>query len=350
MSAGRRAATMLGVAAGLALIASLASMQPADARTRTYYVAADELLWNYAPSGRDLTTGKPLPPLFPLELGRTVHKLLYREYTDSTFKTLKPYAADDRYLGWTGPIMHAEVGDTIQVTFKNNAPLPLDVEPMGGIIGPLCKPIPKGSTATYRWRVPDAAGPGPNDPSSRLDLYGPNATHPGAAMYAGLLGGVIVTRAGAARADGTPKDVDKEIVIGFREINEAQSALLDQNLADGQTNPLKAKGSVKALIPTNFTVSLNGFSYGNMPMVTMRRGERVRWYLFDGYADGDAHIPTWNGQTVLWNGHRGDSITLGGTDTEVADMVPDNPGTWLLYCTLNIHLENGMVGRFTVTP
>ncbi len=349
MNAGRRRGALFAIILA-ALLAPFLAPQCAQARTRTYYVAADEVLWNYAPSGRDLTTGAPLPPLFPLQLARTVHKLIYREYTDASFRTLKPRASADSYLGWTGPVMHAEVGDTIVVTFKNNAPLPLDIEPMSGIIAAACKPIPTGATTTYRWRVPDTAGPGPNDPSSRLDLYGPNADHPGAAMYAGLLGGVIVTRSGDARADGSPKDVDKEVVVGFRELNEAKSALLQQNLADAKTNPMKAKGPVPALIPFNFTVSLNGFSFANMPMVTMRRGERVRWYLFDGYSDGDAHIPTFNGQTVLWNGHRTDSVALGATDSEVADMVPDNPGTWLLYCTLNIHLEAGMTGRYTVTP
>ena len=345
MTAGRRIAAVIAVAA-----ATVLASVPADAQTRTYYVAADEVLWNYVPSATHMATGQALLPLFPLQLARTVHKLVYREYTDATFRTLRERSADDAYLGFTGPIMHAEVGDTIVVTFKNNGPVPVDVEPMGGIVAPKCAPIPTGKIATYHWSVPESAGPSPTETSSRLDLYGPNADHPGAAMYAGLLGAIVVTRAGEARADGSPKDVDKEVFIGFRELNEAQSALLKQNLADPRTNPMKVKGRVTAMIPFNFTVSLNGFSYGTMPMVTLRRGERVRWYLFDGYADGDAHIPTWNGQTVVWDGHRGDSVTLGATDTEIADMVPDDPGVWLLYCTLNIHLENGMSARYTVTP
>jgi hypothetical protein len=30
-------------------------------RTRTYYVAAENTSWNYAPTGKDQMTGKPVP-------------------------------------------------------------------------------------------------------------------------------------------------------------------------------------------------------------------------------------------------------------------------------------------------
>src|SRR5579864_471079 len=44
-----------------AVVVAGAAISPADARTRTYYIAADELVWNYAPSGRDLIDNAPLP-------------------------------------------------------------------------------------------------------------------------------------------------------------------------------------------------------------------------------------------------------------------------------------------------
>jgi len=48
----------------LVLLASVVSLAPADAahggtvtapQVRTYYIAADEVAWNYAPKGRNLT-------------------------------------------------------------------------------------------------------------------------------------------------------------------------------------------------------------------------------------------------------------------------------------------------------
>src|SRR5688572_25385967 len=60
--------------------------------TRTYYIAADEVVWDYAPSGTNLSEGrafnddeKPWMEVGPHFIGRTVKKALYREYTDETF-------------------------------------------------------------------------------------------------------------------------------------------------------------------------------------------------------------------------------------------------------------------------
>ena len=34
----------------------------------------------------------------------------------------------------------------------------------------------------------------------------------------------------------------------------------------------------------------------------------------------------------------------------VADMVPDNPGTWLFHCHIEPHLTQGMQSLYTVLP
>ena len=46
-------------------------------------------------------------------------KAIYREYTDGTFTVLKSRSAKDEYLGLLGPLIRAQVGDTIQIVFKN---------------------------------------------------------------------------------------------------------------------------------------------------------------------------------------------------------------------------------------
>jgi hypothetical protein len=48
-------------------------------------------------------------------------KAVYREYTDASFTRLKPRPPEWQHLGLVGPILQAEVGDTIKVVFKNNA-------------------------------------------------------------------------------------------------------------------------------------------------------------------------------------------------------------------------------------
>jgi hypothetical protein len=57
---------------------------------RTYYLAADPIDWDYAPSGRNLCKGKEFGEEEELYIskgvGRKFKKAVFREYTDDTFK------------------------------------------------------------------------------------------------------------------------------------------------------------------------------------------------------------------------------------------------------------------------
>lgn len=106
--------------------------------TRTYYIAADEVDWDYAPSGTNLAEGRPFDDeekkfmeAGPTVIGRRVKKALYREYTDDTFKTLKPRPPEWEHLGFLGPLIRAQVGDTIRVVFKNNVKFRATMHPHG---------------------------------------------------------------------------------------------------------------------------------------------------------------------------------------------------------------------------
>lgn len=107
-------------------------------KTHVYYVAADEVNWDYAPTGRDEAMGHQFDALQkgftesgPHQIGRVYKKAIYREYSDDTFTVLKQRTAEDAYLGLLGPVLRAEVGDTIKVIFKNNATHPFSMHPHG---------------------------------------------------------------------------------------------------------------------------------------------------------------------------------------------------------------------------
>ena len=129
---------IVGVVAVFACFACAVKAHPAPGKVRTYYIAADEVNWDYAPSGRDEAMGMPFDALQkgftesgPHQIGRVYKKAIYREYTDATFTALKKRRAGDAYLGLLGPILRAEVGDTIKVVFKNNATHPFSMHPHG---------------------------------------------------------------------------------------------------------------------------------------------------------------------------------------------------------------------------
>src|SRR6185437_15693571 len=86
-----------------------------------YYIAADEVLWDYAPSyPNNPITGVSFTKEESVflrhagdRIGRKYLKAVYREYTGASFTTLKPRGPGEASLGILGPIIHAEVGDTI---------------------------------------------------------------------------------------------------------------------------------------------------------------------------------------------------------------------------------------------
>lgn len=205
-----------------------------DGMVRTYYIAADEVTWNYAPSGIDQVTGKPFDAMerpyavHDLDhIGSVYRKAVYREYTDGTFQTLKARSPNDAYLGILGPIIHAEVGDVIKVVFKNQASRPYSIHPHGvfyakdsegmayndgsSAAGKMSGAVAPGQTYTYTWQVPERAGPGPNDLSSVVWLYHSHVDEQ-KDVDSGLVGAIVVTARGMAKPDGTPKDVDREVV------------------------------------------------------------------------------------------------------------------------------------------
>jgi FtsP/CotA-like multicopper oxidase with cupredoxin domain len=343
--------------------------QEADAgarpRTRRYFVAAEIMAWNYAPSGENLITGEPFTEAEEIftepgegRIGRVYLKALYREYTDATFATPKPRAPEWEHLGILGPLIRGQVGDTIEVVFRNKADRPYTMHPHGvfyekqsegapyedGTSGDdkTDDAVPPGGTHTYVWPVPERAGPGPDDGSSILWMYHSHVDEPKDAN-SGLIGPIIITQRGKARDDGRPVDVDREFVNLFMIHDENASWYLDENVARTGADP-----STEEFEESNLKHGINGFIFGNLPMMTMRQGERVRWYMLGFGNEVDLHTPHWHGQTLLWLGARTDIIELLPASMKVLDMVPDNAGTWLYHCHVHDHIEAGMLARFTV--
>jgi hephaestin len=357
----------------------------AEGKTRTYYIAVDETDWDYTPMGKDNMMGmapdKNSKMYFESDkhqIGHVYRKAVYHEYTDATFTKLKPRAPEWEHLGMLGPAIHAEVGDTIQIFFKNNGTQSYSMHPHGvlyekpsegsyyndgandpshnGIVAP-------GGTHTYIWKVPERAGPGANDPSSIVWLYHSH-NYEGKDTNAGLIGTLIITRKGMARPDGTPKDVDREFVSAFLIIDENNSWYLDQNIKAHTTDPATVKklDSIPAdadgnfsfvgsgFVASNFRSTINGYMFGNMPLMTMHKGEHVRWYVVTLGDGANFHTPHWHGNVVTVNGQRTDILALSPAQMITADMVPDDVGTWMYHCHVREHMETGMMTMYQVLP
>ena len=64
----------------------------------------------------------------------------------------------------------------------------------------------------------------------------------------------------------------------------------------------------------------------------------------------DLHTPHWHGNDVIGRTACGSTSSACCPATMVvADMVPDDPGTWLFHCHVNDHIPAGMLTRYQVT-
>ena len=371
---------LLGILAALAPL--LLSSGPATAKvsaatayvpqTRTYYVAANEVGWNYAPSGKNQITGEPFDEdasVFtkqgPDRIGSTYIKSLYQAYTDATFKTLKQRTPAEEHLGYQGPVIRGVVGDTIKVVFKNNLDRPASVHVHGVFYDKSSEGAPyadgtsgaaknddavaPGGTYTYSWEVPERAGPGPMDGSSVMWMYHSH-TDEVADDYSGLVGPMVITGPATARADGTPNDVDREFFLQFKVSDENASPYLRAQHRQVRRQAVHRESGRRGLPreqphALHQRLRLRQRTAGSPDHEEGRTGALVP--DGHGHRGGPAH-PALARQHGDGIGMRTDVVNLLPASMVVADMVPDDVGTWLFHCHVNDHISAGMITRYRV--
>lgn len=315
----------------LMLIALTCSAHIQAGQVREYWISAEKVMWDYAPSGKNLMN--PEMGLGPWGETTRYEKYRYFAYTDASYTDKIP---QPEWMGILGPQLLGEVGDTLKVHFKNMADRPLSMHPhglrydedndgadmrgAGGIVQP-------GASYTYTWLLDERAGPGPADPSSVVWAY---HSHVKAVeeVYAGLIGTIVVTAKGMARSpeNPNPKDVDVNFTTLYMIFDEE----------DG------AEGGLMH--------AMNGYIFGNLHGFDVQQGDRVRWHLVGMGSEADIHTAHWHGETVLNGGHRTDVINLMPATMVSVSMLADNPGTWMYHCHVADHITGGMTAHWTVHP
>ena len=111
---------------GWFLLSVILAVQHCAAATRHYFIAAEDVSWDYAPSKRDLIHGSHIP--MPWGQQTQWPKTRFIEYTDSSFSVRTP---QPEWLGILGPVIRAEVGDTIVVEFLNRSIRVHNIHPHG---------------------------------------------------------------------------------------------------------------------------------------------------------------------------------------------------------------------------
>ncbi|ELK33464.1 Hephaestin [Myotis davidii] len=237
----------------------------------------------------------------------------------------------------TGPVIRAEVGDTIQVIFYNRASQPFSIQPHGvfyekdyeGTVyndgsshpGLVANPFEK---VTYRWTVPPHAGPTAQDPACLTWMYF-SAVDPIRDTNSGLVGPLLVCKAGALDADSKQKGVDKEFFLLFTVLDENKSWYSNVNQAAAMLDSRLLSQDVIGFQDSNRMHAINGFLFSNLPRLDMCKGDTVAWHLLGLGTETDVHGVMFQGNTVELQGMRKSAAMLFPHTFAMAIMQPDNP-------------------------
>ncbi|KAG2222171.1 hypothetical protein INT45_007188 [Circinella minor] len=342
--------------------AAPATTAHAPRKLRHYYITAEEIAWDYAPTGRDNLVDLPLEESEHASrycshnssrIGRVYTKVMYKQYLDPEYKRLAPH---DPVLGFVGPVLRAEAGDQFRIHFWNRASRPYSLHPYNGDLASKAPPgvaIEPDERFEYVWDVPENA-------TNALWAYMSRAS-PLADVHSGLLGPVVIYEAGMLQrptpgSPEKPKDVDQEVFTFMTITDENLSHYLKQS-AEAAGVSLTSSVSEEegnlignpSFMESNRMYHINGFVYNNNPELHVYWGERVRWYVLSfGLGDDDPHTAHWHGATLLNQGHRVDVVDLMPISFQTLDMMPDNEGQWLFHCHVTQHFDAGMTAFYQV--
>uniref|UniRef100_A0AAQ5XIC1 ferroxidase n=1 Tax=Amphiprion ocellaris TaxID=80972 RepID=A0AAQ5XIC1_AMPOC len=292
-------------------------------------------------------------------IGPTYKKAVYKQYTDGTYRTevQKP-----DWLGYMGPVLMAEEGDTVVVQLRNAASRPYSIHPHGlnyskgneGALypdntGPELKrddSVAPGRTVIYEWSLPESHSPTSQDSNCMTRFYHSHVSPP-RDINSGLIGPLIVCKKGTLDLHGD-RSGDYMYALLFMVTDENFSWYLDENIRTYITNPARGLKEDEDFIESNKMHGINGFLYGNLPGLSMCQGNKIHWHLMALGNEVDMHSVHFHGQILTTLNHHTDTISLFPASGTTAEMVADTPGHWLLTCTVNDHLMAGMQALFEI--
>jgi len=278
--------------------------------TREYWIAAEEMKWNIVPTHRDQMMAERVRE------GRTTFTAYgYRPYSPNFEAPLGPATIP-------GPLIEAEIGDTVIVHFRNKLKAPVTMHPHGIFYANEMDGAYKGKWTdpggfvqhdrafTYVWEAREG--------TEGFWVYHDHGPMDPLPVFRGLHGPLLIRKQGEARPD-------REFFVAFHTFEPSITGL---------------KG---------IYYCINGRAYaGNTPTFEAKVGERVAWHVYGM----DNFFHTFHTHGHRWEEPDGriiDNKTLGPAESFKMEFVEDNPGRWFYHCHVFQHLHMGMNGWYVVS-
>ncbi|XP_077198129.1 coagulation factor V [Paroedura picta] len=328
-----------------------------------YFIAAEEVIWDYAPQIPE-SVDRQYRVLyldnFSNLIGKKYKKAVFRQYIDDTFsKHTESSWPKDR--GILGPVIRAEVRDTISIVFKNMASRPYSIYVHGvtlskeaeGAVYPSDskenstrgKTVQPGETYTYKWTVLDTDGPTAKDPQCVTRLYH-SAVDVTRDIASGLIGHLLICKGRALDQRGVQNKADKEQHAAFAVFDENKSWYLEDNIKQYCSSPSTVKRDDPKFYKSNVMHTLNGYAVDRTDPLTFCQDSIAEWHL-SSVGTQDLVVPVHIlGHTFLNKGKDQDILKLFPMSGESATVTMNNVGTWLLSSWGSREMSNGMRTRF----
>ncbi|XP_056244470.1 coagulation factor V isoform X1 [Seriola aureovittata] len=323
---------------------------------KLYFIAAEEVKWDYGGYGQ-----RRQDKSIPNSRETKFTKVIFRSYVDSNFRTPDIRGEMEEHLGILGPVIKAEVGQSIMVVFKNNANRPYSIHPNGVSYAKqteglsyedgskywykLDNAIQPNHTFTYLWKVDINAGPQADDQDCRTWTYY-SGVNPERDIHSGLIGPLLVCREGTLSRNLQNM---REFMLLFKTFDESQSWYYETN------RELIQKKLQRRTLGPNFKEnlkfhSINGIIY-NLKGLRMYTNQLARWHLINMGAPEDFQSVHFHGQTFLdkkIDSYRQAVYPLLPGGFATLDMYPSRPGLWQLETEVGFNQQKGMQTLFLV--
>uniref|UniRef100_A0A8C4WDV5 Plastocyanin-like domain-containing protein n=1 Tax=Gopherus evgoodei TaxID=1825980 RepID=A0A8C4WDV5_9SAUR len=262
-----------------------------------YYIAAEEVFWDYA--GLKKRLGQ-MNDRSSHDGGNTIYKkVIFQSYVDSTFTTREPEGEYEEHLGILGPIIRAEVDDVIQVHFKNLASRPYSLHSHGLFYEKSSEgTIQPNDTYTYVWFATKRSGPVQPGAACRSWAYY-SAINPEKDIHSGLIGPILICQKGTlSTSNNRPVDT-REFVLLFMVFDEEKSWYFNKHSKrtySEKTSEVQKYYKFHESMHYSDEVAINGIIY-HLQGLRMYKDELVRWHLLNMGGSKDIHVVHFHGQT-----------------------------------------------------
>uniref|UniRef100_A0A668AU80 Coagulation factor V n=1 Tax=Myripristis murdjan TaxID=586833 RepID=A0A668AU80_9TELE len=327
---------------------------------RTYFISAEEVEWDYAGYGQ-----KRQEKSLQSRRETKFTKVIFRGYLDSTFSVPDIRGEVEEHLGILGPLIKAEVGQSIMVVFRNNANRPFSLHPKGVSYTKLAEglayeddskywykyddEVKPNTSFTYLWKVNAKVGPAAGESDCRTWAYY-SGVNPERDIHTGLIGPLLVCRKGTMNNKQTDM---REFTLLFMTFDESQSWYYEKN------RERMERKNRRTVIDPNFKENLNlqimmhaytinGIVY-SLKGLRMYTNQLVRWHLINMGSPQDFQSVHFHGQTFLYKHTKSyrqavHPLLPGGFAT--LEMLPSKPGLWQLETEVSLNQQRGMQTLF----